>query len=76
MDRHIWEGWTVQSFIDELTPTFNMIMSNQSHVKPFKDSEELKQWCKDNQPYYKKHIPEVFKHFKTKFVHSKIQSLA
>jgi len=25
--------------------------------------EEVKAWCKDNQPYYKKHIPEVSKHF-------------
>ena len=62
-DRHIWEGWTVQSFIDELQPIFNMIMRNQSHIKPFKTKEELKSWCKDNQPYYKKHIPEVYNHF-------------
>ena len=62
-DKHIWEGWTVQNFIDELEPTFNMIMRNQSHIKPFKTKEELKSWCKDNQPYYKKHIPEVYSYF-------------
>ena len=62
-DRHIWEGWTVQSFIDELEPTFNMIMDNNSWQKPFKSKEEVKTWCKDNQPYYKKHIPEVAKYF-------------
>ena len=62
-DRHIWEGWTVQNFIDELEPTFDMIMSRQSWHKPFKNSEELREWCKSNQPYYKKHIPEVFKYF-------------
>lgn len=65
-NRHIWEGWTVNDFIEELEPTFNMIMSNQSHQKPFQSDEELKRWCIDNQPYYKKPIPEVFKYFKGK----------
>lgn len=64
--RHIWEGWTVQDFINSLEPTFDMIMRNQSYVRTFKDDKELKDWCKDNQPYYKKHIPEVFKYFKNK----------
>ncbi len=62
-DRHIWEGWTVQAFIDELEPTFNMIMDNNSWQKPFKSKEEVKAWCKSEQPYYKKHIPEVAKYF-------------
>jgi hypothetical protein len=62
-DRHIWEGWTVQAFIDDLEPTFNMIMDNNSWQKPFKSKEEVKAWCKDNQPGYKKHIPEVAKYF-------------
>jgi len=62
-NKHIWEGWTVQNFVDELTPMFNMVMRNQSHVKPFSSKEELKEWCKDNQPYYKKHVPGVYNHF-------------
>lgn len=56
--RHIWEGWTVQNFIDELEVTFP--------YKTFKDKKELKQWCMDEQPYYKKHIPEVYNHFRVK----------
>lgn len=67
LNKHIWEGWTVQSFINELEWLFNMIMSGKSHVKPIKDSKELKEWLKSNQPYYKKHIPEVYKYFKVKF---------
>ena len=62
-DKHIWEGWTVQSFIDALEPTFNMIMSNNSWKKPFSSKQELKEWCKDQQPYYKKYIPEVYSYF-------------
>lgn len=61
--RHIYEGWTVQSFIDTLDPIFSMIISNNSWQKPFKTKEEVKNWCKENQPYYKKHIPEVANHF-------------
>lgn len=63
-NKIIWEGWTVRSFVDELTPTFNMIQSGNSWKSPIKDEKELKEWLKDNQPYYKKHIPDVFKHFK------------
>lgn len=63
-NRHIWEGWTVQDFIDDLQPLFDQIMSGNSWKKPFTDEKELKQWCMDHQPYYKKHIPEVYNHFK------------
>lgn len=66
LQKHIWEGWTVQNFIDELEPTFNMIKSGNSWQNPFKTSEDLKKWLMDNQPYYKKHIPEVFNYFKNK----------
>jgi hypothetical protein len=64
--KHIWEGWLVQDFIDELEPQFKMIMENNSWQKPFSSKEELMNWCKDNQPYYKKHIPEVYKYFLNK----------
>jgi len=63
LQRHIWEGWTVQDFIDELEPSFNMIMNSQSYLDKFKTKDELKNWLKDNQPYYKKHIQEVYKYF-------------
>lgn len=54
-NRHIWEGWTVQDFIDELEVTFR--------YQTFYTKEDVKKWCKSEQPYYKKHIPEVYKHF-------------
>lgn len=53
--KHIWEGWTVQDFIDYLEVTFP--------YREFKDKKELKDWCKSEQHYYKKHIPEVYNHF-------------
>ena len=71
-NKHIWEGWTVQSFIDDLEPMFNQIMSGNSWQQPFKDEKELKVWCMENQPYYKKYIPDVFNHFKNKWKISKL----
>ena len=63
INRVIWEGWTIQDFINELAPQVKIIMSNQSWQKPFASKNELKSWCKENQPYYKKHIKEVVDHF-------------
>ena len=65
-NKHIWEGWTVQDFIDELEPTFNSIMNHGSWQPPFKTKDEVKKWCMDNQPYYKKHIPDVVNYFFSK----------
>lgn len=67
LDRYIWEGWTVQNFIDALEPQADMIMSGRSWRKPLKSKDELKRWCMDNQPYYKKYIPEVVSYFAHKY---------
>ena len=56
LNKHIWEGWTVQDFIDELEPFIE-----RANIKT---KEELKEWCKNEQPYYKKHIPGVYNYFK------------
>ena len=63
MDRHIREGWTVGAFIRELAPQVEMIMSGQSWREPFRNRQEQADWCRDNQPYYKKRIPEVNSYF-------------
>ena len=63
LNKHIWEGWTAQDFVNELEHSFNMIMQGHSWQKPFKSKDELKNWCKENQPYYKKHIPLVYNYF-------------
>ena len=68
IDKHILEGWTVGDFIDELEPSFNTIQMSDGFWNEvgFKSKQQLKQWVKDNQPYYKKHIPEVYKYFLNK----------
>ena len=67
MEKHIWECWTVKDFIDELELQVDMIMTNQSWQKPFQSKKELKTWCIENQPYYKKYIPDVVNYFATKY---------
>ena len=64
-NKHIWEGWTIGDFIDDLNPSFRMIQNSNipTIVEEFKSRQELKNWIKDNQPYYKKHIPEVYDYF-------------
>jgi hypothetical protein len=68
MNRHIWEGWTVQDFINELEVTFDIIQSNarEFDTSTFKTKQDVKEWCKSEQPYYKKHIPEVCNYFTKK----------
>jgi hypothetical protein len=65
--RDVWEGWTPQDFIDELEPWFDRMMTSSSLLEPrILSNEDLKKWCKENQPYYKKHIPEVYRYFKNR----------
>ncbi len=54
-EKHIWEGWTVRDFIEALEVRLM--------YQDFKNRDELKKWCMSEQPYYKKFIPEVVKHF-------------
>ena len=62
-NRHIWEGWTVGDFIEELKPEIDLIMTGQSTYKPFKNKKDLAKWCAYYQPYYKSEIPEVVTYF-------------
>ena len=66
LDKHIWEGWTVRMFIEDLEPIFNMIMNGNSWQKPFTSKEEVKKWCMDMQSGYKKHVPDVVNYFVAK----------
>lgn len=60
LNKHIWEGWTVQDFINELE---EFRPENQN----FTSREEIKKWCMSYQPYYKKYIKEVVDYFCKKF---------
>jgi hypothetical protein len=66
-NKHIWEGWTVQSFIDELNELVTIGVTGESHFKTIQTKKDLKEFCMSNQPYYKKYIPEVVEYFAQKF---------
>jgi len=59
-NKHIWEGWTVGDFIDDIEVTFNY---RSKYSNFWKSKEDLKKWVISEQPYYKKHIPEVYNYF-------------
>lgn len=63
LQNHVWEGWTVADFICDLQPVADMIQAAQALHSPFKNREEVKKWCMENQPYYKKYIPGVVNYF-------------
>ena len=66
-NKEVWEGWTVRNFINELAPQLHIIMSGLSWKKPFSTRKELVEWLLDNQPNYKKLIPEVRDYFAKKY---------
>jgi len=61
-DKHIWEGWTVGDFINDIEPSFE-IRNKYYRNAGFENKEQLKKWVVSEQPYYKKYIPEVYRYF-------------
>lgn len=62
LDTEIWEGWTINDFIKAIDLDVAMMM----RIRP-SDKKGLKKYVMDAQPYYKKHIPEVYDHYVKKY---------
>lgn len=60
-------GRLVKDFIEALEDDISNIMDDLSIIPPFRNKDELKKYCIENQPYYKKYIPEVVEHFANKY---------
>ena len=67
LNREVWEGWTVQHFINNLEAPLRWVMGGESWQDPLQNKEELKKWLREEQPYHKKDIPEVIKFFADKY---------
>ena len=67
LQREIWEGWTVQNFIDELSDEIDTIMRGETWTEPFRTRAEMAKYIRENQPYYKRSIPEVNAYFAKKY---------
>lgn len=70
-NKHIWEGWRVVNFINELEPTLDRLMDfieGQVSCEPrFRSKAEIKNWVKNNLPYTTKALNEVTKYFVDKY---------
>lgn len=66
-NKHIWEGWLVKDFIEELNDVVDIFVSNSNEFHSKITKEDLKKFIVDNQPYYKKEIPEVIEYFINKY---------
>ena len=62
-DKHIYEGWTVRDFIEELEPLLDMIQTGNSCYHPMTTRAEIRSWTADNQSYYKKPVTDVVNYF-------------
>lgn len=58
-NRIIYEDRTAKDFIAEPAIQAKTVMRDESRREPFRTKKELAEWCRENQPYYKKAIPEV-----------------
>ena len=72
IEKHIWEGWKVIDFINQIEPTLEIILSNHRDSfycdkKPFKSRDEFNSSVKMEQPYYSKYIPGVVSYFARKY---------
>lgn len=66
-NKEVYEGWLVKDFIEALEDNISDIMNDVSITPPFRNKAELKKYCMENQPYYKKEIPEVIEYFINKY---------
>lgn len=66
-NKHIWEGWRIKDFIDELEYAVDNLICNSIEFHITVTRKDIEKCCIDNQPYFKKVIPEVVEHFCQKY---------
>ncbi len=60
-DKHIWEGWTVGDFIDDIEQTFDWTLKHYGK-KHWGNKANLKKWVKDSN-LITKGIYQVYNYF-------------
>ena len=60
---------TPRQFVNALELEVGFIMNPYmpTTINGFKNRKELMEWCINNQPFYKKYIPEVVNYFALKY---------
>ena len=67
-EREVWEGWTVGDFIKWL----ELPWQYKKWDNPTR--QEMSKWLRDEQPSYKKHIPEVVAYFWDRYQNEEVQA--
>lgn len=67
LNKEIWEGWKVIDFIEEIEEEVDIFISNSKKRNKTITKQDLKKFCTEHQPYYKKYIPEVINYFINKY---------
>lgn len=62
-NKHIWEGWTVQDFIEDIEYSMDIAVQEQRRRGNPIDREFIRKTTSSQQPYYKKVIPDVVNYF-------------
>ena len=58
-DKHVWEGWTVGDFIDDIEPTFDMVNSGNAKNWSFPNKKAFKSWVADVQTHYRRNVKNL-----------------
>lgn len=70
-NKHIWEGWRVVDFINELEPSLDNIMDfseSRAYCEPMlKSKAEIKEWVRSHLSYTTKALNEVTRYFVDKY---------
>ena len=67
MHKHVYEGWKVEDFIEELEWQLELLANGNSWKRMPNTRKELESWTASNQPYYHKVIPDVVEYFAQKY---------
>lgn len=62
-DKHIWEGWTVKDFINDIIGEIDILIELHRPRGNTVDRKLIAELTSNAQPYYKKVIPEVVDYF-------------
>lgn len=65
--KHIWEGWTVRDFINDIEYSVDITINDYKSRGIIITKDIIARITSDQQPYYKRVIPDVVNYFCNKY---------
>lgn len=65
--KHIWEGWTVRDFINDIEYSVDITINDYKSRGIVITKDIISRITSDQQPYYKRVIPDVVNYFCNKY---------